>query len=258
MNQKKCPKCGEMNPPEAVMCWACYTPLTGAAAAVAPAGAGGKVVAPARTKDDDKDKPKVPLWQYAVIGIALFGGLGFGAYSMFGGGPAPVDVPIPAPITPRGPGAGPSTPVQSVNIAGPAGPAGTSTNSSPAPATPYSIVTSPSTQYAEGTMGILVKTANTNVSPAQAAVYAEYARRGLGAQANRWRPLRIFVFADARTAQTFADYQSGRGGQPLSSSDYQSLAQTVWPRTILHYEWNGNRATRTSPQANPTSWWLRS
>ncbi|RYG70864.1 hypothetical protein EON80_06595 [bacterium] len=29
MASKKCPKCGEDNPAEAVMCWACYTPLSG-------------------------------------------------------------------------------------------------------------------------------------------------------------------------------------------------------------------------------------
>ena len=29
MNQIPCPKCGEMNPLEAVMCWACFTPLIG-------------------------------------------------------------------------------------------------------------------------------------------------------------------------------------------------------------------------------------
>jgi hypothetical protein len=34
---KKCPKCGEDNPAEAVMCWACYTPLS--AAGGAPLGA---------------------------------------------------------------------------------------------------------------------------------------------------------------------------------------------------------------------------
>ena len=34
MNNKtqKCPKCGEENPAEAVMCWACYTPLSAAKA----------------------------------------------------------------------------------------------------------------------------------------------------------------------------------------------------------------------------------
>jgi len=28
MNMQTCPKCGEANPDEAVMCWACYTPLS--------------------------------------------------------------------------------------------------------------------------------------------------------------------------------------------------------------------------------------
>ena len=30
METKRCPKCGEENPPEAVLCWACYTPFSGA------------------------------------------------------------------------------------------------------------------------------------------------------------------------------------------------------------------------------------
>ena len=35
--QKQCPKCGEKNPAEAVMCWACYTSLSGGAMAAPPA-----------------------------------------------------------------------------------------------------------------------------------------------------------------------------------------------------------------------------
>ena len=257
MNQKKCPKCGEMNPPEAVMCWACYTPLTGTAA-VAPPVAGGRSVAPAASKDE-KEKPKIPVWQLGVIGAAVVGGLIYGGMMMFGGSPAPEMPTDPLGNTPKfnPPGRPVSNPPVNVNVTG--GPLGTGGNSGGGgpvekPSVSYTTVVLPSTRYDEGTMAILSN--DPSVSPQQAQLQAKFARAGM-TNASRWAKLHIFVFSDSATAQTFATYQIRRGNQPLTSSDYAELSSNVWPKTPVHLIYiNGRQFGRPDqPAQRPNNWW---
>ena len=66
MNPKKCPKCGESNPPEAVMCWACYTPLSGSA------GSGpSSQSTPAHAAESEKKA--IPPWQLGLVAVGEVG-----------------------------------------------------------------------------------------------------------------------------------------------------------------------------------------
>lgn len=272
MNQKKCPKCGEMNPPEAVMCWACYTPLTGAA--VASAGMAGAVagvpgMAGAATaggrpgtavgppvEEGEKQKTAIAPWQMGVLAVALLLAIGFGAKTMFGGSaeslpsdvptaqvdtqpavdPAPVSVaPASAPPPPAGPPVADST-VQEVRKL------------------PYTIILQPNPDQKRGTMAIVAT--QPNLTAQQAANIARVTRANM-TNAARWQPLHIYVMADVPSAQQFNAFQVKRNGAPLGSADYQGLS-ALWPKVLVRYELNRGRETIAYPSSNPTNWWTRS
>lgn len=257
VNKKKCPKCGEENPAEAVMCWACYTPLSGSSAA-SPAGAapGGRS-APAATANAD-EKPKIPPWQLAVIGIGVLLAAGLGVRTLM-----PADSedteddstpPAAATANDPQPGAPPPAP-EAVVSAAPQG--GGAVVVTPTEA-PFTIVVPPNPKLSVATMAI-VPTDNTTSGP-MAASYAAYVRRQYSAQAKNWSTLYIYVFSDAQSAQYFANLMKRRRGAALTESDMSSLS-TLWSSTLARYEYSTERGKRVErvqyPSKNPSGWWYR-
>jgi hypothetical protein len=254
VNQKKCPKCGENNPPEAVMCWACYTPLTGGAAAGAAAPA-GRGAAPAAESGEEKAKP--PVWQMAVIAGGLLGALFLGASSMGliggsgGGGESPPDLPpetgaVPSPDNPAPP-APPPAPAPATDGGNPA----------PAPAftAPFAVVTQPNPRAAIGIMAI-IPTSKT-LPPEKAASLAAFTYRQV-VDPNRWPVFQIFVFNNDKAAAMFKDYQIKQRGAPLDDSDYRQLSN-IWPNVYVRYEYRrsgkGGVETVRYPFKDPMGWW---
>jgi hypothetical protein len=258
VNQKKCPKCGEMNPPEAVMCWACYTPLTGAGAVPPPGAvpaAGGRAVGQASGGSEDKEKTKIPAWQLGVIGAAVLVGVVFGAMQ-FMGGSTPEEVVDPTTGTEIKKPAPPTTTTTTTTTApGAPPPAVPGQGGAPPVEAPFTVIASPNTRYTAGTMAILAR--NPSLSPRQAAGLASFALRQL-TNANKYRVLHIFVFSDSEAAQKFSDYQNAHGNQPLTPEDYASPdLQAIWPLCLARYEWANNRERVSYPSQNPGNWWLK-
>lgn len=252
MNKKKCPKCGEENPADAAMCWACYTPLGDA---VPAGGAASGTTAPAG-KDlglEDEEKEKIPPWQLAVIGAGLLTAIGFGVFNFMpsgntsGGSDDFDDMPMDPPISQEAQPTQQSSPV-------------TFSSSGTASVTPteapFSVVVSPNPRYSTGTMAIVPK--DKNVSGATAASYAAYVRRQYAAQMKRWSTFYVYVFSDQAQAQEFAKIMRQRRGAPLSSSDYASLTP-LWRAATARYEYsarNGQRIERVVyPSQSPNNWW---
>jgi hypothetical protein len=262
---KKCPKCGEDNPAEAVMCWACYTPLAGSApipvAGAARAGAGGvagkggPVGAPTQ---EDGEKKQLDPKLFVVGGLLLLGiivavvmnmggsggsddstpmGQDPGTTSMSpdpGGGGAP---PPPAPVAPPSFAGQSNTPVEPVAL-------------------PYNVIVPPNAKYATGTMGILATQAN--ITPNQARGLAKFAHDQFSRN-GKWSKMQIAVFSDAGAARTFATYQSRRRGAPMTANDYRELANSnVWSGAPAFYESSGKRESIAYPASNPMNWWTRS
>lgn len=264
MNQKKCPKCGEMNPGEAVMCWACYTPLAGGAGgAVAGAdGAGGTAAmsTPTIISDEGEKKP-VEKWQIALIGVALLLGVGFGVRSMIGGetggddgtgtadnmGTITTTVVDPgnggAPVAPPSPGTTTTVPNPGMGGGGPV---------APEPA-PYTVVSPANPQSDWGVLGIVPTV--PNITPQRAASLAAAAYKQF--KNNGWKAMHIYVFADNQAGQVFSDFQLPRRSAALGAGDYGQLTQ-LWPRCLVRYEVNGPRARVHYPSKQPNSWWSRS
>lgn len=65
-----CPKCGEGNPAEAVMCWACYTPLSGAQPGTLPAKRGGPISA--HEPETTSRFPQIAWWRDKANDVAPF------------------------------------------------------------------------------------------------------------------------------------------------------------------------------------------
>jgi hypothetical protein len=252
VNKKQCPKCGEENPPEAVMCWACYTPLSGGGA-VGGASAAGGGGATAATTHDDGEKKKIPPWQLGVIGVGLLLAIGIGVRSMMpasssdeGAGidaPAGVDPAMP----PSPGGGGEAAPAPSPS------PSGGGSSITPEEA-PYKIVVPPNPRVATATMAIVPT--DGNVSGSQAASYAAAVRRQFGGQIKRWKVIYIYVFSDEKTAAAFADFMRQRRGAPLSSGDYASLS-SLWGSTLARYEYSpgSGRERALYPSRSPSNWW---
>ncbi len=261
MSQKKCPKCGELNPPEAVMCWACYTPLSGPASAAGAAAPAGK----AAPKQSDDEKKKSPPWQMGVVGVALLGGIFVGVRTMM---PASSSVdeetetgttdtkrpgePGDSPNQPSAPTtSSPSAPPAPARAAAPAG------SSVPAPQeAPFTVVVPPNPRRSVGTMAI-VPTDGTSSGP-QAAALAAYTRRQYKGRTKQWTSLYIYVFSDNRGAEYFASYMKRRKGAELTESDFSYLTN-LWGSVLTRYEYttyNGKRVERALyPSKNPDGWW---
>ncbi len=266
MASKKCPKCGEDNPAEAVMCWACYTPLSGGPVMAggapiggpATAGIGAKGPGPVGVPGGDEapakkgvDPKMIGVGAFLVVGALVAfmvnGGMGGGSTDDGTG----VDPTAPAP----GPGGQPAPPPPppTTNVPPPTGGGGGGT-AAPAPvALPFQTVVPPNPQYATGTMGILVnKPGMTAVEAAGFAKFAknQYSRNG------KWKNMQICVFADQQTANAFKSYQSKRRGSPLTNDDYQQLgSRGIWGGTPAFLESKGNKELVYYPSRNPNGWW---
>ncbi len=258
MNQKKCPKCGEMNPAEAVMCWACYTPLAGAA--VGPGGAGGAGVGAAAmgatavaTHDDDREKKAIPMWQMGAVGLGLLVLVGFGIKTMTGGtepglpedngvttyptqgGSNNYGPPGPAPIAPGMIAPAPGVGSPGVPEARPAR---------------FTMVAAPNPGQDWSTMAIVPTDAN--VSPQNAASLAKFAKTLMGKGNNR--PTQIFVFGDRQAGQQFSEFQVARHSAPLGTQEYTQLAD-LWPRCLAYYESTGRNERVLYPSRTGANWW---
>lgn len=269
MATKKCPKCGEENPAEAVMCWACYTPLAGGAAAaaggglVAPRG-GAAAVTPAATAAAEEEKKAVDPKIFLVAGLLLVA-LVIGGFTtgLFGGGgsSSSEDSTLPA-VDPQGPGnttgggaPPPPPPPQQVTM-----PSSDNSNSSSSdvkpPPIPYTVVSPPNPRYETGTIGIVAT--QPNVSAAQAAGLARFAKRQF-APNGRWKNMQVAVFSNRAAAKAFQKYQAKRQNIRLSPGDYQALAgQGVWSSVPSFLESNGSREQIYDPSRNPNNWWAHS
>lgn len=251
MNQKKCPKCGELNPPEAVMCWACYTPLSGdgGSAAAAPRPA---------VQSEEREKPGFATWQIGLVVVVLLGAIGFGAKTFLGSS-SEEDGDMPAPTAPDRPGprnniGGNNNTNTNFNSSIPSPSPGTQPVQ---PATPqtgsYSVVASPNPKYTWGVIGIVPSDPNTTTD--QAAQMAAGMRQKMMSNNKKWAKLHIYVFKDRQTGNTFRKYQTGRKGAPLDGPDYQNLSGNVWPNTLIRYEYDRGVEGVQIPQQNPTAWW---
>ena len=266
MATKKCPKCGEENPAEAVMCWACYTPLAGGAAAVAGGGlvaprGGAAAVTPAATAAaEDQEKTPVDPKIFVVVGLLIVAAV-IGAFTtgLIGGGGNSNELPSVTPIENPGPPGGnpppgpqpPAQPPQMPTFKVPSTtPGGESVKPQFQPAVP------PDPRQTTGTMGIIVNT--PGISPIQAASLAKFAKQTYES-GGRWTAMQVVVFSDAATAKTFLKYQAQRKGARLTPYEYQDLAnQGLWNNVIAYYETQGKKESRYYPSANPKGWWSRS
>ena len=237
------------------MCWACYTPLSGAAGGGAsPAGA-AKGAAPAASGEAG-DKPKIPPWQIGILGVGLLAGIYVGVKAVM---PASVsdedgeETPTesapaePPPADSPAPAAAPTVnnPVVINNNTGTAA-------VMPSKA-PFDIVIPPNPKLSVATMAI-VPTEATSSGP-QAAALAAYTRRQY-TRIKSWNTIYIYVFSDAKSAQYFAEYQIRRKGAPLTDTDLSTL-QNLWSSCLARYEYTPARRIERVlyPSRNPGGWW---
>ena len=265
MATKKCPKCGEENPAEAVMCWACYTPLAGGAAAVAGGGlvtprGGAAAVTPAATAAaQDEEKKAIDPKIFLVLGLLLVAGVigGFTSGIFGGSGGAdtlPTDLPSNTGST-TGSSGGiiPQQPSNPGIVAQPSSNSNSGVGSVTPQAAPFRIVVPPDPRYSNGTMAIIPTT--PNVSPAQASGLAKYAKQ-MVSPGGRWKSMQVVVFNNPAAAKAFQKYQAPRKGAKLSANDYAALAgQGVWSGAPAYYETQGNSEQSFQPSANPNNWW---
>lgn len=260
MASKKCPKCGEDNPAEAVMCWACYTPLSGSAplgaglAAAATAGAMPKTVG-APIGVPQTQQPAKKGIDPKLIGVGAFllvGGLAALLMSGLMGGKsgevvatgvdptAPIDF---APSIPSGGG-------RPVAVAPPMLGGGGGGGAPPAPAPlPFKTVASPGGGFKTGTMGILVA-GNANMAGAAKFAKDQFASNG------RWTNMQVAVFTDPATGDAFAKFQSARKNAPLTNAEFRELADSgVWNNTPVFLDSRGSQERIYYPSRSPQSWW---
>jgi hypothetical protein len=256
VNQKKCPKCGENNPAEAVMCWACYTPLSGGGAVAAGAGAAtasGAVAAPGTAvAHEESNKKAIPPWQIGVIVVALLLGIGFGVSQFMGGSSSDViegpggteySAPLAEPINP-----GSEPPPQ---VSGPAPEPGPVTGGPVQPEfAPFDMIAPPNINSQWGVMAIVPT--RSGVDGRKAVALAAFARRAF--QNPRWRAVHVYVFADRQAALQFKEYQRNRQSEVLGAGDMAALSN-LWSRCVVRYEFNGGRENVRYPSRNPSGWW---
>ncbi len=258
MNQKKCPKCGENNPAEAVMCWACYTPLSGGGAVAAGAG-GGTVAATgaaaAHHHQEEGEKKPIAPWQIGVLVVALLIGVGVGVSQFMGksssdpievpGGPPPNYGPPPGFRNPSPP----SAPPPPSNFSGPTGGGGSVTPTR----APYTMTTAPDPNQNWGVMALVPTDPNIGVQ--RAASLAMFARNQFK-NVRGWNGMQIFVFRDAQSAQEFNRFQLKRRNAELGEEEFRQLA-TLWPNCIAGYVATDRAARVVYPSQSPGGWWSR-
>ena len=264
MANKKCQKCGEDNPAEAVMCWACYTPLTAGAGASMGAGMGGATTMPrpggpmgipgAGVVDDGNRKKEIDPKLYLLGGLLVVGA--FVGLFMSGvlGGSAPAAPPlidVQTSSTERTfTTSGVSGPV--VIPPPPAPPTNDNGQRPPPPQQSYTAIVAPNPKYTTATFGIVPA---QPVGAEDAKNLARKARQDMAAN-GKWLNSQIFVFTDSASSTAFKQYMNARKGEPLGPNDYANLAgQDAWKGATLFYESRGNKEKTATPSANPRSWW---
>ena len=268
MATKKCPKCGEENPAEAVMCWACYTPLAGGAAAVAGGGlvtprGGAAAVTPAGSAAaQEEEKSSVDPKIFVIVGLlivaAVIGSFTTGLIGGSSSGAVPDVVPLaPGDTTGGGIAESPPPGPQQPQVVPPTFTPQTSAPVADAgPATPQmKVVVPPDPRQPVGTMGIILNT--PNASPAQALALAKFAKQTFE-RGGKWSGMQVVVFNNQEAAKTFLKYQAQRRGAKLTPYQYQDLAnQNVWNSVPAYYETQGKTEMPYYPSNNPKGWWGR-
>jgi len=266
---KKCPKCGEDNPAEAVMCWACYTPLTaGASATMSPGAASGARTSPrgggktpAAMPATDEEKKKTDPRLFFAGGGLLVAGLAFVFFSGIlgggGGGDAGVTQTSGKPsfpgssLRPSGGGNGPPVPFPPPPPPPPP-PNGNTPPVQPVPA-PYSVVVPPNPRFTTATLAITPTNQTGNAKDALG--LAKAARQDLQSR-GKWTITQIVVFPDRKSAGVFQEYMSGRRGAPLDRDNYSELAdKNAWANATVYYTSTGNRESYYYPAVDPKNWW---
>lgn len=266
MNQKKCPKCGENNPPEAVMCWACYTPLSGGAVASATAGPGGGprgAGTGAVAADSGQGGVSIPSWAYAAGGIVLAIVVLMGAKILLFSGDSSAGTDTTA--TTSDTSGGTSGPFTSGGggSRGTSGSSGSSGSSSSGPSSPsqqapaqqdipFNMIVSPNEQSPVGVLGIVPK---AQTGPTQAAGMARFASTFYASsKGHTWSQLQVYVFADINAGNRFKDFQVRRKNWALDEDAFSSL-NDVWPNTQAVVVFNGNRLSKVVyPQSDANFW----
>lgn len=252
MAQKKCSKCGELNPPEAVMCWACYTPLSGGGTSAAAMSLGGGA-AHASSKVT-RIKKAVEPWQLGVIGVGILIAVVMGARSLMGsGGEAKEIVSTAPPSTAPDSTSYASQPVATVVASSGGGGGGPiQPTALPAPGQmAFTVSVPPKRGVSWATMAIVPTQANT--TPQAAASLAAAARQQM-VSSGKWSGMYIYVFRTQESAARLRSYQSQRGGKPLAEDDYQAL-RNIWPSALARYEYSKGWEAIRYPSASPTGWW---
>lgn len=257
MAQKKCSKCGELNPPEAVMCWACYTPLSGGSASAAgmAASGGGALRASAEVT---RVKKAIEPWQLGVVGVGGLLAVVMGARSMMS---SPSDSTETVSDTP--PTSVPdSTSSQAAPMVAPAalsgGGGGGAPSASIAPAAlpqagkmAFTVSLPPARDVQWATMAIVPTQAGS--TPEAAASLAAAARQQLSGT-GKWKGVYIYVFSDQASAAKLRAFQANRAGEPLKQNDYQTL-RAIWPSALARYEYSKGWEAIRYPATNPSGWW---
>lgn len=236
------------------MCWACYTPLTGDAAATAAAARPGK--APPRAdahREEKEDKKAIAPWQIGVVVLALLIA-GGGAFMMTRGSTSADEslldnssAPFPAPDrgTIRVPGPSQSSEsgvMQSGTVQVPQ----TQTQDQPS----FTMTTPPARGVAWPSVGIVP---TTSVNAQQAAALALMARKQLTRGSN-YQAIYVYVFRDRNAASKFQTFQRANRGAPLQGDDYTTLSD-LWASTLVRYEYNRGNEDVRYPSTNTNSWW---
>jgi len=264
---KKCPKCGEENPAEAVMCWACYTPLAGGAAAaaggglVAPRGGVASVTPAATAARQNEEKKGVDPKIFLVVGLLLVA-LVIGGFTtgIFGGAPADAGLPIPEPKPGKTTGGttrpptNPTTP--NINVIVPDAPVPSSPTDGGVVVKHYDVVVAPNPRYPIGTIGIVA--VQPDITPAQAVSLGKFAKNQFAAN-GRWNRLQVVVFNNGDVGKAFLKYQAKRQNLSLSSPQFQDMAQSgMWSSVPAYIEFGDGKDRVYEPSRSPTNWWTGS
>lgn len=249
------------------MCWACYTPLSGAAPSPAGAGPAGATKGAAPTaKGEAGEKKKIPPWQMGVLGVALLGGLFVGVRAMMptsasddGGESTEAAKTSDGEKTDDGEkkgGGGTAPSVAQPTAAMPVVSTGGGTVAVAPLKAPFDILVPPNPKISVATMAIVPTEANS--SGPQAAALAAYTRRQYTDHSRAWSKFYVYVFSDAQSGQYFADYQIKRKGAPLDESDFSFLAN-LWSNCLARYEYTPGKKTERVlyPSKNPSGWWYQ-
>ena len=259
MATKKCPKCGEENPAEAVMCWACYTPLAGGAVAAAAGGlvaprGGAAAVTPAASAASEEKKaidPKIFLVVGLLVAAGVIGAFTTGIFSSSEEEP-PDDstnsVTNSVVVNPPPPPPGPA-----INVVVDANNSGPAQSAVPVVEQHYRVMVAPDPRSKIGTMGIVA--IKPNVSVVEAGGLAKFARNQF-APNGKWSRWQIVVFNNRDAARTFQKYQAQRRNAYLSAADYQQLASSgLWSSVPAYYESEGKNESFYQPSKSPNNWW---